>query len=550
MSWRQTEAVTTVRAVADQPRMVEGIVIPYGVTSLSTRQIDGSISREAFAPGAFHASVDHWMGRQDGARMAYRPEHGARPVGAVQSLEDTPAGVLFRASIFEGPAGDQYLSDVAAGFNGVSAEWGPGSAPSRTLKDGTLLHREGKLHGIAGSIAPAYDSARIALRDMEEPDMPENQNPAPEGQTEPQTEPVQNERSAAVTQTAEPTLAERSARERETVSAIRLQASITRPEAIYGPRSGQSYFADMLHAREGDGSAAERLNRHRELLLAQSELLERAGDVVSSEIPGAYPNEYLPGLLTPRIMKGRPMGGFFGRITITDAQPKIFPKVTTSTSVAVQAAEGTAPVASDLATTAVTATPLLYGGHTVVSRQVIDGADPSIDSMLMQDLVESYAQASETVIKTAVEAGASASGTAITAATPFAGTIGNIIAYQAARFQPAQAVFVPPALYAVLLAQADTAGRPLIPYVGPYNSEGAVQAGGAMANLLGAGIYLSWASTANVVVTARPADYVIYESSIASFRYDQPAGPAGIDIGIWAYLVVGTRLGGLKVTAA
>jgi hypothetical protein len=63
-------------------------------------------------------------------------------------------------------------------------------------------------------------------------------------------------------------------------------------------------------------------------------------------------------------------------------------------------------------------------------------------------------------------------------------------------------------------------------------------------------VLLSWGSTANVVVTARRADYVIYESSIATFRYEQTAGPAAINIGLWAYLGVGTRLGSLKVTAA
>jgi hypothetical protein len=43
---------------------------------------------------------------------------------------------------------------------------------------------------------------------------------------------------------------------------------------------------------------------------------------------------------------------------------------------------------------------------------------------------------------------------------------------------------------------------------------------------------------------------VIFESSIAQFQYDQIVGPQAIRVGLWAYLVVGTRLGSLKVTAA
>jgi hypothetical protein len=550
MSWRRTDALTTVRREGGpDSRRIAGLAVPYGVQSLPTMQLDGASAAEAFAPGAFSASVEHWNGRQDGARMAFRPAHGERPVGTVRELRDTPAGVEFAAEIFESPAGDEYLRDVDAGLNGVSIEWGPGSAPSRKMRGGQLLHREGRMHAIAGSLQPAYDGARVALRDMEDPMDPNTTNDAGDPPAQPAA-PAAAERSAAEATTVTPTMtqAERSAAESD--AARHVQPTITRPEAIYGPRSGHSFFADRLHASEGDGEAADRLNRHAQLLAQQVELMERAGDVLSSEVPGAYPNTYLPGLLTPRILKGRPMGGFFSRVTITDATPRIFPKVTTSTTVTVQAAEGTNPAASDLATTAVTATPLLYGGSTDVSRQVLDGADPSIDSMLMQDLVEAYAQASETVIKTAVEAGATASGVGITAATPYAGELANVINYQATRFSPAEGVFIPSALYSVLLAQGDTTGRPFLPMIGGTNADGTVAPGGATAGILGADAYLSWASTANVNVFARRSDYVIFESSIAQFRYDQVVGPAAIRIGIWAYLVVGTRLGGLKVTAA
>jgi hypothetical protein len=325
--------------------------------------------------------------------------------------------------------------------------------------------------------------------------------------------------------------------------------SITRQEAIYGRNSGNSFLRDLIAAHRGDSAAQERQSRHEAHLTDIAAQMERVGDVLSSEIPGAYPNEYLPGLLTPRILKGRPMGGFYNRQAITDARPKIFAKVTTSTTVAVQSAEGTNPAASDLATTAVTVSPLLYGAETVVSRQVMDGGDPSAETMILQDMIEAYAQASETVIKTAVEAGASASGSAITAATPYAGLQANVVAYQAARFKPATGQFVPPALYTVALAQADTTGRPFYTYINPVNAQATTEAGGASGNILGATEFLSWASTLNVVVTGRPEDYVIFESSVARFSYDAVTGPAGIRLGIWAYLAVGTRLGSLKVTA-
>jgi hypothetical protein len=278
--------------------------------------------------------------------------------------------------------------------------------------------------------------------------------------------------------------------------------------------------------------------------------MSRAGDVLSSEIPGAYPNDYVPGLLTPRILKGRPMGDFYNRFPIADARPRIFPKVTTSTTVAVQSAEGAALSSTDFATTAVTATPLMYGAYTDVSRQTLDGADPAAQAMVLQDLVEAYAQASEAVIKTAVEAGSTASGVAITAATPYAGTLANVVNYFGTRFRPAEGAFIPSALFSVLLAQGDTTGRPFLPMIGQVNSDGSVERGGIQADVLGAKTRLSWASTVNVCVFGVPSDFVVYESAIAQFSYDQVVGPQAVRIGIWAYLVVGTRLGSLKVTAA
>ena len=548
MTWHTTDALGTVREVQGEPRTIEGIAVPYGVVSADTE-----LGKEAFAPAAFRASVDHWMGRQDGARMAFRPAHKMPPVGTIRHLEDTPDGVRFKAVIRDTPEGDAYLADVRDGLNGISIEAGL-PRESKRMRDGTVLHREAKLHAIAGSVSPAYDGARIALRDMEEamnPETPAPTSPEPTPEPTPPTEPT--ERDAASRAVVPVSSAERSAAESQDTTVQSLQRSsvrMTRAESVYGDTryAGGMFLRDTFNAWQGDSEARERTSRHYAHLTDVSVQIERAGDVLSTEIPGAYPNDYLPGLITTRILKGRPMGGFYNRIPITDAQPKIFPKVTTSTTVAVQSAEGVNPAASDFATTAATVNPLLYGAETVVSRQVLDGASPSALEMIYADMLEAYAQASETVIKTAVEAGSTASGAAITLATPYAGLVANIVAYQGARFTPPAAQFIPPALFTTALTQADTTGRNLLAPIGQTNSTGSANPGGGI--LYGVDLSLSWASTVNVVVTGRPSDFVIFESSTARFQFDQVTGPAAVRVGLWAYLAVGTRLGSLKVTAA
>ncbi|HKV68915.1 MAG TPA: hypothetical protein VJN72_12570, partial [Gaiellales bacterium] len=195
-------------------------------------------------------------------------------------------------------------------------------------------------------------------------------------------------------------------------------------------------------------------------------------------------------------------------------------------------------------------TPAAYGTYTDVSRQALDGADPSVLAIIFQDLTEAYRQASETAIKTAVEAGATASGVAITAATPWAGELANVVNYFGTRFRPADVALIPPANYSTLLAQGDTTGRPFMPMIGQMNSDGSVRPGGIAGDILGATAKLSWASTVNVNVFAASSDYVIFESAITQFTYDQVVGPQFVRVGLWAYLGIGTRLGGLKVTAA
>jgi hypothetical protein len=585
-AWRRSETLLSVRRADPGSRVIEGLAVPYGaVSNLTNLDGLGSIGRETVAPAAARDSVSYWMGRTDGARMPYRPRHGARPVGVVDHLEDRPDGVGFRASIFAGAAGDDYLAEVDAGLNGVSAEYAP-SATTRG-RDGLVVARTIKLFAIAGSDAPAYDGARIALRDMEGDPMncPNCGQPITAGAAH--TCPTAAARDAAPVQPAAPvapaqpaapaqpdqmpalTVSQRAALEAAGLTALignRSTITITRPEAVYAPRGEHNYLADTYQAWRGNVDANDRLLRHRSHLAdvagamerdAAARFLdpayaERAGDLLSSEIPGAYPNDYLPGLLTPRIFKGRPMADFYTRFPIADARPRIFAKVTTSGTVAVQSAEGAALSTTDIATTAVTVNPLMYGATIDVSRQVLDGADPAALAIVYQDLLEAYGQASETVVKTAVEAGSTASGVAITAATPYAGTLANVINYYAVRFKGATGAFIPSALFPVLAAQGDTTGRPFLPMIGAANSDGATLADDldlALA-VLTARTKLSYASTANVCVFGRPSDFVVFESPIATVQYDQVVGPQAVRIGLWAYLVVGTRLGSLKVTAA
>lgn len=330
------------------------------------------------------------------------------------------------------------------------------------------------------------------------------------------------------------TVSEPERRSRETAAVARIggaPARVTRSELIYTRESEHRFLRDGLRAAAGDMEAMGRLGRHYAIL---EDVAHRA--VLSTGIAGAYPTEYLPGLLTERVAKGRVAGSFFNRIPVSDARTRTFPRVTTSTTVAKQSAEGTNVAASNFATTAVNSTPDMYQGTVDVSRQTIDGGDPDAERMILDDLTEAYMQSSESAIVTAILAGATAGPNTLTAATPHVGVIGAIVKYQSLRFLPAEGVLLPPAAYEGLLQQLDTTGRALVPYLGPTNAEGTAAAGAAGASVLGVPVYLLWTAAATEALIARRADAHYYESSIAQFRYEQVGGPGLIRIGLWAYL--------------
>jgi HK97 family phage prohead protease len=579
-------------------RIVEGIVVPFGQRTRVQDAPGGQPYYETIARGAT-TEVD-----PEQVRLEYLPEQpeqgynnhrGARLIGRGVAGQATDAGHHMAFRIARTPAGDE---GYELAREGVLTDFSVVMQPlaERRLQDGTIERTAIAIRRVALVERAAYQGAQVtAVRAAQEGTMPGNtQAAAPAENTEETTEEQEGQQAAATPAPA----GDRPNRTRVTVDVERAQEQaraaaeqatagelarssgirITRPEAVYGPNASEYFLRDAYRASRGDWEAQQRQQRHQQGVLepaaaaieraaawdwASGELnrsaivqrirqLERAGDVLSSEIPGAYPTDFVPGLLTPRILKGRPMGDFYDRFPIADARVRTFPKVTTSTAVAVQSAEGAALSSTDFATTAVSATPLMYGAYTDVSRQTIDGADPVAQAMLLQDLNEAYAQASETVIKTAVEAGSTASGVAITAATPYAGTLANVINYYAVRFKSANGAFIPSALFPVLAAQGDTTGRPFLPMIGAVNSDGSTLADDLTLDLavLTARTKLSYASTVNVCVFGRPTDFVTFESSVASFSFDQVVGPQAVRIGIWAYLVVGARLGSLKVTAA
>jgi len=560
-----------VRDVEGQPSRFEGMALPFGVT------IDVSYGRERFIRGAFANMV---QAINSGERIAYLNRHGVDggvPVGTIDNLQERDDGLYFAGAYMEMPEAVQSRAQVANGINGVSVEFVPGKF--RRKADIIEHYSDARLAAIAGSYAPAYRQARVALRSVaratEGIGMPalatsalterrsaitqqiatirslaESENRSiDDGETQ-EIETLTNRLTnidALITDAA----ADSQRRDAERNSLPRVAsgapAQVTRAESIYGPQSGHSYFRDLLSR---DSDAISRLHQHKALITDVAQQMNRAVD--SSDIAGAYPTSYYPDLYVPDIAYSGPLSAFFATTTITAPNPIIVPKFETATGdTDVQTVEN-APVANiDITTGPLPMTPKTIGGETIVSRQAVDGANPGTDVIISNHLRELLMRDTEREIALVLEALPSSGAIADTAGTGnagadlHAGLAGALGAYYAgsaaggagARMLPAEAVFVNATDWGNLVGATDASGRPLLAYVNPQNALGQQGAAGFQSAVIGGvPVTPAWALLADTnEIVARRNDARQWKSAILDIRLMEREGPQSIVFAIWQY---------------
>ena len=154
------------------------------------------------------------------------------------------------------------------------------------------------------------------------------------------------------------------------------------------------------------------------------------------------------------------------------------PRVTQRTTVANQAAEGDVLSSQRLQLTGDTVTKGTYGGVLALSEQEIDWTEPAMLGLAIQDLAESYAIATDTVLTAAIEAQADQSSAVVLSLTAASDVLFKAIAdaaavvYSASKKLP-DTFFCAVDRWAYLAALTDGDGRPLFPNAGPMNVPGA-----------------------------------------------------------------------------
>jgi len=560
----------SVRAVDGAPAQFEGLAVPFNVV------IDVPHGKERFVPGAFRDAAREI---NSGVRIAYLNRHGLDggvPIGTITKLEERSEGLHFAGEFLDVPEVVQSCSQIQNGLNGVSIEFVPGKM---RRKAGIVEYYEGvRLAAIAGSYAPAYREATVSLRNVSHSQNRRGSMPV-------LTESALVERRSAITsqiaairsiaetedrsvddseQGELDALTQRIANVDALIADARAEtkrrdaernaipvrsgapAIVTRSESVYGPHTGKSFFADLVAMSKGNTEASERMSRHKALVHDLAAQIESRA-IESSELAGAYPTQNMPDLYVPDLAYAGPFSRFFATTPISSSNPITVPTFGTVTGdTGVQSAENVPLPAIDMTTAPLTITPTAAGGEVIVSRQVIDGANPGTDVIVSTELRELLMRDVDRAIYTVLAALATKYTIADTAGTGASQSGRDLVRglnaaladfYAVTRLMPAEGVFTSTNDWANLVAGEDTTGRPIMPFVNPMNAVGTFSGTGYQQGVIGGTLVEpSWAITNQTFgFIARKNDARQFKSTVLEFRLTERNGPQSIVFAIWQY---------------
>ena len=312
-----------------------------------------------------------------------------------------------------------------------------------------------------------------------------------------------------------------------------------------GPDGSLSFFRDLMFRSEGDPDAAERINRHTMQVRALGTTVTGAG---------AVPPVWLPSEFAELARGSRPVADTLRRVPITSATPVTVGVQTAGASVGTQVAEGDAPSDGSFTAVPLVTTPKTKTGKIDVTRQLVDGSNPAVDTILYGDLMGAYNEEVEAEVIAALAAQLGIAGTfpVDTVGDPAAappvppdlivdGIRRAATAVRSRRKRAPSHVYLTHVAFGALSGEKDGAGRPLITTgrYGPQNAVGLAeptQYDGAAGEVLGLLIVPTWAGADGTVSVVRAADLLLLESSTLTFRFEEVVGPEKIRLGVWGYV--------------
>lgn len=482
----------------DAPRTVTGVAVPW-----DTPAVVSSGEAVQFSRGAFDLNAKSPKLLEGHDMNALR--------GVITELADSEEGLLFTAKFAKTAAANDAIELVKAGaYDSVSI----GAVPTKYKydKNGTMVVTAADLIEISLVAMPAFTDARITEIAASQPEEGEEADETQTTPDHPEEETMSESIETPVVEAA--------------VVPTPLVAAAARP---FKMPSAAEYISKFV---AGGAEFAE----------FNARIRAAAPDVTTSDTPGLLPEPIVAPVynnfrgLRPVIdavgTKAMPQGG------------KVFirPSVTTHTTIGASNGENVALDSGTFVVTGNQVTKGVYGGYVQLSEEDLDWSDPSVLSLLLDDMARVYANETDNVAADALVSGTTNSNnfTSANIADPtewvtWMYTAASDILSGSNGWLPSH-LFLAPNRWASLGQLEDGQGRPLFPQVGPMNAYGNVAPGSTAGNAFGLQIVVDRNFASGTMVIGHPDGFEVFEQQKGAISVEASDGSLSRFIKFRGYL--------------
>jgi HK97 family phage prohead protease len=489
---------------SEERREISGKIVPMGTGEVGNTNLGAYV----FEAGSIDIA--------DVSKIKLLSQHQiSKPVGRMISAETREDGIYATFKLSRSQAGTDSLIMASEGLvSGLSI--GAEIISSKPSRNGYTVVTAAKLKEVSLVTEPAFKSAQV-LEIAAEESIPAEETPTTESETVvEETTPVEaTPVEAAAVEAARPT-----------ISAM----AYTKPRIDTAPAV---FLENSIRAQLGDENARQ--------------YLAAASDTTTTEVAGLVPTRQLTEIINNKSTAGRPSIDAISTGTLPDAGFKFqIPRVKAVPTVAAAAEKG-AFSDTQVEIEYLDVTVAKYAGMQLFDVEVLDRTSPAFFAELQSLMADAYAKATNVAVRTAIQTGATADGTAITLPWDGAEMAGFIarasdsIYTNTLRF--ATGVIVSPTQWSNIMGMVDSSNRPLFIASQPQNAAGSVSQS-LRGSLLGLDLYVDYSLTGvadgSIVVVNRES-FTWYESSRLQLRADK-VGTGQVEVGYYGYGAIATKV--------
>jgi HK97 family phage prohead protease len=489
---------------SEERREISGLIVPMGTGEVGHTNLGGAV----FEAGSIDVS--------DISKIKLLSQHDIKkPVGRMTAAEVRPDGIYATFKLSRSTGGNDALIQAQEGLvSGLSI--GAEIISSKPSRSGHMVVTAAKLKEVSLVTEPAFKSAQVLEIAAEETPVEETQTTESETVVE-ETTPVEATPSveAAAVEAARPT-----------VTAM----AYSKPRIDTNPAV---FLENSIRAQLGDDNARQ--------------YLAAASDTDTTDVAGLVPTRQLTEIINNKSTAGRPSIDAISTGTLPDAGFKFqIPRVKAVPTVA-ETAEKAAFSDTQVEIEYLDVDVKKYAGMQLFDVEVLDRTSPAFFAELQSLMADAYAKATNVAVRTAIQAGATADGTAITLPWDGAEMAGFIarasdsIYTNTLRF--ATGVIVSPTQWSNIMGMVDSSNRPLFIASQPQNAAGNVSQS-LRGSLLGLDLYVDYSLTGaadgSIVVVNRES-FTWFESSRLQLRADK-VGTGQVEVGYYGYGAIATKV--------